>query len=784
MSAKLKQITLKGFRGATLRSTVSFSQDKKITMIFGENGTGKSSLVDAFAFLCEQSIGSLQDRSGGNASHLVSVTTNSEDLSVALETSNGTWQARLNGASISVLPTHGYPSVRILRRARITRLIEAQAKERYSELRAFIEVPGIEASEKTLRKAHESAEKILNTQIATYTQATTSLNSYWIKEGKPDGDAIRWARAQKAQDVTALESSVAAIKVLTDHCRDLETKSATLQRKSKDLSTAKQTHDKALEDQKNEEKKLSNRSTDLLTLLEKAILYLSKTDDVKDCPMCGHSVEKQALATRIETQIASMSKLTTAKTSVELQTKAVATADAAMATAREDFSIQSKATIAALLSAALDCLKGIDLTLAAPSPPEGDESEENAIKRGELLLSSIQLIRTTLTTASETASATITRRNAIITYLEQIETADKAQKNSDILVNGLKKAVQIVETHRKDYVTTVLKEISQEVDRLYSFMHPGESLHGLRLYLKPKVQGSLELHGNFHTQIEVAPQAYFSESHLDTLGLCIFLALAKKYRTDDTVILLDDVVTSVDSTHLERFIKLIDAECEHYNHVIITTHYRPWRERYRYHQAANTKIGFVELRDWSLERGINVHTTKLAVDELKTALEPGNFERRNVANMSGILLERIFYNLSLLYGLRVPLKQPPAYTLGEFLSAFDKKFVSYLKVERLDESGNVTETIGIKPLIDSLRELTWIRNQVGAHFNALGEEISDVDVRQFGEATHALARALICPVSGELPNKNRQGKCWESTGGRTCLHPLTTPGDRPPGEEI
>ncbi len=781
MSAKLKQITLKGFRGATLESTVSFSQDKKITMIFGENGTGKSSLVDAFAFLCEQSIGSLQDRSGGNTNHLVSVTTNSKDLSVALETSNGTWQARLNGASISVLPTDGYPSVRILRRARITRLIEAQAKERYSELRAFIEVPGIETSENNLRKARDSAENKLKTQNSSYTQATNSLDSYWTKEGKPEGDAIRWAKAQKAQDVTALESSVTAIKVLADHCRDLETKSATLQQKTQGLSTANLTYNNALKDQKNEEKKLTNQSSDLLTLLEKAKLYLLKTDDVKDCPMCGYSIEKQVLTRRIEAQIASMSKLTTAKASVELRTKEVEKADAAMTTVREEFSAQSKVTITALLAADLDCFKGIDLNLAELSPPEGNESEESAIKRGELLLPFIQPIRTILTTASETANTTIARRNAVITYLEQIETADKAKNDAVILVNGLKKALQIVETHRKDYVTTVLKDISQEVDRLYSFMHPGESLHELRLYLKPKVQGSLELYGNFHTQTEVAPQAYFSESHLDTLGLCIFLALAKKYKTNDTIILLDDVVTSVDSTHLERFIKLIDAECEHFNHVIITTHYRPWRERYRYHQAANFKIDFIELRDWSLERGINVHSTKLAVDELNTALEPGSFERRNVANLSGILLEGLFNNLSLRYGLKVPLKQPPTYTLGEFLSAFDNKFLPLLKVERLDEIGNVTKTIQIKPLIDSLRELTWIRNQVGAHFNAMGEEISDVDVRQFGEASLALARALICPISGELPNKNRQGMCWESTGGRTCLHPLTTPGGRPPG---
>ena len=49
MSATLKQITLKGFRGATLKSTVPFNQGKKITMIFGENGTGKTSLFKSLA---------------------------------------------------------------------------------------------------------------------------------------------------------------------------------------------------------------------------------------------------------------------------------------------------------------------------------------------------------------------------------------------------------------------------------------------------------------------------------------------------------------------------------------------------------------------------------------------------------------------------------------------------------------------------------------------------------------------------------------------------------------
>ena len=44
---------------------------------------------------------------------------------------------------------------------------------------------------------------------------------------------------------------------------------------------------------------------------------------------------------------------------------------------------------------------------------------------------------------------------------------------------------------------------------------------------------------------------------LDTLGVCVFLALAKYKKDDNTVVLLDDVVTSVDQVSVEQ----MSSEC-------------------------------------------------------------------------------------------------------------------------------------------------------------------------------------------------------------------------------
>src|SRR5690606_40582059 len=56
---------------------------------------------------------------------------------------------------------------------------------------------------------------------------------------------------------------------------------------------------------------------------------------------------------------------------------------------------------------------------------------------------------------------------------------------------------------------------------------------------------------------DAPPQAYFSDSHLDTLGLCVFLALAERDAPEEKLLVLDDVLGSVDEPHVERIIGMV-----------------------------------------------------------------------------------------------------------------------------------------------------------------------------------------------------------------------------------
>jgi hypothetical protein len=86
-----------------------------------------------------------------------------------------------------------------------------------------------------------------------------------------------------------------------------------------------------------------------------------------------------------------------------------------------------------------------------------------------------------------------------------------------------------------------------------------------------------------------------------------------------------------------------------------------------------------------------------------------------------------------------------------------------------------TDEIVLKPIIDNIKNLKAVRNQVGAHFTYDGALVSDNDIEDFAKTTIQLAELLICPVDGNLPDRNKSGSFWEAKSGAIRLFPLVEP---------
>lgn len=771
---KLNNLHIKSFRGATKPVTIEFDKAKKITMIFAENGNGKSTISDAFVCLLTNEKGSLDDKSSIDMQFLKSLGTGTGEASISLNTDIGTFSATLSGTSKTFIknPIVGIPSIRFLRRNQIINLINAQPTGRYETLKDYIDVSSILTSEDVLRKVNKETEKELETTTGILSNATITLEKSWETEGKPDNDMLIWAKAQSEKDLSNENRDYKVLVELINEWRAIDIK-------YKEIISLDEAIKLSLKTKQNSEAILNAlklestaNNTELLTLLQNAKTYIVGQEKIESCPVCSSDFEKAVVIASLEKQITSMDALDKAAKVLVANTKAHDKNVAIQTRTIETIStsiIKYKNSISRYKDKLPEIVPFVDGI--------GLEASINYTCFTSNLPALIVLFDK-IDGAEKTKRKAIEQHNFIKAQFKSITSSTDKLEKLIALSKAMSSALIIVETERKKFYDNELLSISSEVERMYQKLHPSEGLGGIKLFLNPKYKNSLELQANFHSVEGITPQSVYSESHLDTLSICIFLALAKKYSDGNTILILDDVVMSVDESHLTKFIDLLHEEADNFGQIIITTHYRPWKDRYRTHRAPGAKVHFIELRKWSRETGIRVQNGRVELQELELALEDKTyFDRQIIASKSGIILENLLDYLTDIYEYYLPKRKSSKYTLGELIDTLQPKYLKNIKTihtgTRINESSqeeDYEDEYQLQPVIEELKKLLFIRNQVGAHFN-LDQDASDDDVELFGRKSLELGKILICSETGQLP-LSKTIDHWKSKNGSVKLFPV------------
>lgn len=254
--------------------------------------------------------------------------------------------------------------------------------------------------------------------------------------------------------------------------------------------------------------------------------------------------------------------------------------------------------------------------------------------------------------------------NAIKQQYATLTNAEKTSNEKQVLSDKTKKALDVVRQTRIKYTQKILDTVAAECNRLYAVIHPNESIAISSLRLDPDKKASLLQGATFGSTSDVPPQAYFSESHLDTLGFCFWLAVVKHENPNgQVVIVLDDIFTSVDAAHIGRISDLLADESKHFSQVIITTHSRNWRDYFKLGNApGKLTTQLIELQRWTHNRGVFSFNSKLAVEELEHVIQSTPFDRQAVASKSGVLLEAVLDSLALRFSRPLPRKPNAEYT--------------------------------------------------------------------------------------------------------------------------
>lgn len=761
MSA-LVSLSIKHLRGATSQFELKFDKSKKLTVLYGENASGKSTICDALEMLGSGNVGSLDDRGLGRTErYWPTLGRAAKDIEVVLTSTTGSHTAKVSASGVSVLPPADRPLIQVLRRSQILSLILATESARYKEIAEFIDVQNVETAENELKRSVSDTEADVKTAQTRLGENQAAIERLASQGGYQGTDAIGWARkrlsartaAPEGQVISALGGLILAFDRLDEQILKAERTADARRSAQADVEAA----EKALQIAK------SNAGGDGETIrVLEAVDQTLNGADPESCPVCGSKENVAGLGGAVREKIAGLRALSAAQRDYDRAVRSVAASE------DEVMSVRKAATEAAeTLGTALS---DSGLPGAIGRPQEFPSAEPG---KWMAWLQQARVAEQTWKAARDESEGQEQLTEAVRGALEQLDRNVVFEKQYSDLLPKLKAAYAAAVEERRTYVDKLLDAISIDVARLYERVHPREGLSTISLAMNPKTRASLQMRADFEGTSGNQPQAYFSDSHLDTLGLCIFVALAKRSDAREKVLVLDDVLGSVDEPHVDRLIEMIYDEAQGFRHVVITTHYRPWREKYRWGHLNNGEIQFVELAQWSSAQGIlEANGVPAAIETLREQLAATPPNKLLICAPAGVALEALLTFIVKKYRCRVPVDDGSGLTVGDLLQGFDTKLRSALRSE-IRGADAIVET-PLAPLIEEIENVCKARNVLGAHFNDVAGHLGDNDAVGFGTAVLKLADAIVDPEHG-WPTSDRSGSHWSNSKDTRRLHPLKRP---------
>jgi energy-coupling factor transporter ATP-binding protein EcfA2 len=792
---KIKEIRASAFRG--IGKPFAIKLDGKSLVLYGDSGTGKSSLIEALEYALTGKVYSLENRGqrvsfARHGTHVTMNRTNtSAEVVVGVPGGEETICVPRNKTGKST-EVHAFlrgcaSGTFVLRRDKILSFIESVDRDRYAALRPFLGIEQFDSFEQILKQAKELADRRKLEEDERLKSAQTEFLRHMHLEGAVDvgeprilkglGDLLGISKGEGPPSQQEVRNAFGALKDRLAQFGDTSTHSqlGECRSRAQDYLFALPNNDE-LDEVCNRDKnveQIESRAAGKFyeEVLIKGKQWINESDD-DICPLCEKPIEQRdVLLRRIQERLEEHSELVSARSDLKRAIAALRIrldtcfnnhnrASASWSAAGFDGNNWPFADTALIIRSLLNALGDGDriadrhdfeqlvASFKSQSIGKSPKMVEEAIKIRESALPNREDAQKLLDVQ--------TRCELFFSqFPELLKKGEKVQELSDsskFITRLYESAVEA----RKDTCRDVFEEIGDSVDCIYQKFHPDEGLGEFELEVKDVGSGSAVLKGKYpHREVE-DPRGLYSEAHLDTLGLAIFLALRKREEMVNPalkLIVLDDILTSVDGPHRERVANFILSEFANDHQMIITTHSRPWFEwivQLQNSHGCRDKFINKRILHWALTQGPNIVDPEGDYEFLQKQKQLQSHE--HLAPIAGRLLESMLQELRLSLRLAVEARRDERYTVGDlwpgFRSTCQKKYKGlWLKIEATCESLNSTIVIR-----------NW-----ETHSNEWAKELSRTEAMQFIDGVLLLYTKVFCQTCGSSIEK-----CETPRGAASC----------------
>ena len=561
MGVRINKIEIRGFRGIPFLELIL---DGKNLVIRGDNGTGKSSIVEAIEFFFTKRVAHLEkSKSLSTKRYAPHINFKPKDVKITITFNPGnivlskTFSSDPNPpGSLKEYFNEAQKGTFILRRSQIIEFIVSPPSERFRAIGSIIGIEPLDEIELQMMKVRDELEGVISSKKEEKKRILGELSKTLEKKIESIEDVLlilnKRLKNAKLPPISSLENTDKYYENLLrkmKETRDIDRISnlneivvlikmpLTYEGIFDEITNFSEKVKKLLRKEAKIELSVANLLRDGKKILEE--------EELDKCPLCGQNINRDKLLKEINHRLETLQALTKEASEVRRQSSGIinqlnSILEKLKRVAEklkvfpefvdEQGNLAQKISFIEKLIEAVSNAKDLKEEIFIPVKEFAQEKSEIEKLWTSISKKCNKLLRKEKLTKKEKYML------EIISLIEGIKNKiGEVRRISSELEGYIKQyelAKKIYATFsevKKKKIQEVYSTIQADICKFYESLHPNEPHRSIKITINPKRRASTELWIESFGR-EADPRAYASEGHLDSLGLCIFLAFVKKFN--------------------------------------------------------------------------------------------------------------------------------------------------------------------------------------------------------------------------------------------------------------
>lgn len=661
---KIIELEINNVRGIPY---LKIKPESRTLVIWGQNGSGKSAVVDALDFLLTGNINRLTGEGTGditlskhgphighkpeeaNVKAVIAVPKLEDPVTINRNIANpGEVQIDCPDDKkeyVEFILDLAKKGQHVLTRREILRYITSQPKDRAQKIQDLLNISDIEEIRTTLQsvrrtaKAEEDAAKRGMVLAQGAINATLGLTSYAQEQLEKFVDDNRKILDGKPLDKISSQKIKNGIRKPTEYSDGQKFDTELVQRDidnvlrvlSDEHSKTTTPIDKKLREMITEIKSDSKFTRDFQTL-QLVEMGIGLVDEQGICPLCDTKWDPDELKEYLNKKIKQGKSY--AEVSVEISKLSniiVNDVTTVLASVKKLMTLSEQIELNEDKVVLDSWKKSLEFLIDVLNNPIGKYEDVRITEDSIKVLLAPAKIKATVDTIMAKAKESLpkqtpelnawTQLTRIEENLKQYETASVELSSAEIYAKRANHLYDKFLESRNNILKALYDSVRDRFVELYTAIHKKDEAR-FSAEIKPNEAG-LDLEVDFYGQGNFPPHAFHSEGHQDSMGICLYLSLAEKINQElIDIVILDDVVMSVDSEHRRQISKVL-KEVFPNKQYIITTHDRTWAHQLKSEGLVTSK-NMIEFSNWDINSGPQIGFDIVLWERIDQSLSDGD----------------------------------------------------------------------------------------------------------------------------------------------------------------